>query len=236
MRPRATGCLLAGLAALPVSAQQMPAAEPYPGNQSGVVRCESTKGRPRECSADTRGGVRLVRQLSRTPCVEGETWGVREGEIWVKKGCRADFGLAEIGAVTPGPAYFKCESTSGGRTRCPVSTRGGVQLVRQLSTSECIEHSTWGYDRNSVWVSQGCRAEFKAGRDDERTAESEFGPQAVRCESDRGRERRCEVGVWKGAQLTKQLSKSPCVEGHSWGWDQRGVWVSRGCRAEFVVW
>ena len=45
-----------------------------------------------------------------------------------------------------------------------------------------------------------------------------------------------EVGVWKGAQLTKQLSKTPCVEGHNWGWDQRGVWVSRGCRAEFVVW
>ena len=86
-----------------------------------------------------------------------------------------------------------------------------------------------------MWVSQGCRAEFRAGSE-EQVASVEQGPQAVRCESDRGRERRCEVGVWKGAQLTKQLSKTPCVEGHNWGWDQRGVWVSRGCRAEFVVW
>lgn len=233
MSTRATGVLLAGLAAaVPVPAQE---ASPTHGNQPATVRCESEKGRSRTCPADTRGGVRLVRQLSRSPCVEGENWGVREGEIWVKAGCRADFGLAEIGAVTPGPAFFTCESNSAGRTHCAVSTREGVHLVRQLSKSACIQHSTWGYDRNSVWVSQGCRAEFRAGGED-KVAGEEPGPQALRCESDRGRERRCEIGVWKGVQLTKQLSKTPCVEGHSWGWDQRGVWVSRGCRGEFVVW
>ena len=234
MRRRTTGFLLAGIAAAaPVCAQQYRPAEPYPGNESNRVRCESSKGRERKCPAETRGGVRVTRQLSRSPCVEGHTWGVRPGEIWVKAGCRAEFGLAGIDAVVPGPVYFKCESNTGGRQHCPVSTRGGVRLLRQLSRSACIQHSTWGYDRNSVWVSQGCRAEFQAGLD---LPDEDLGPQSVRCESDRGRERRCDVGVWKGAQMTKQLSKSPCVQGHSWGWDQRGVWVSRGCRAEFVVW
>lgn len=237
MAPRVTGVLLAGLAVvLPASAQETAPPMAAPGNQPATVRCESNKGRPRTCPADTRGGVRLVRQLSRSPCIEGENWGVRDGEIWVKAGCRADFGLAEIGAVTPGPAFFTCESKSAARTHCPVSTREGVALVRQLSKSACIQHSTWGYDRNGVWVSQGCRAEFRAGDEEKVAAAADPGPQSVRCESDRGRERRCEVGVWKGAQLTKQLSKTPCVEGHNWGWDQRGVWVSRGCRAEFVVW
>jgi hypothetical protein len=137
--------------------------------------------------------------------------------------------------VAPGPQFLKCEATNTvSRRHCPALTIGGVQLIRQLSKSQCIQHSTWGYDRSSVWVSQGCRAEFQIGEG--RAAEEKLGPQQVRCESDRGRERRCEVGVWQGARMTKQLSKSPCVQNHSWGWDQRGVWVSRGCRAEFTVW
>ena len=237
MRSSATSVLLAGFVAVaPATAaeEQQRAAEPAPVNDKTHLRCESDKGRSRSCPADVRGGARLTRQLSRSPCVEGETWGVRENEIWVKAGCRADFALGEGGP--PGPRYIKCESGSGGRRHCPTDTLGGVTMIRQLSKSQCIQHSTWGYDRKSVWVSQGCRAEFQIGAGHAPTVSAELGPQQVRCESDRGRERRCEIGVWKGAELTKQLSKSPCVQGHSWGWDQRGVWVSRGCRAEFTVW
>ena len=235
MLPSATGLLLVGLfAAVPASAsdEQVPAAEPSQEKASGMVRCESPKGRPRTCKAETRAGVRVAKQLSKSPCNEGQTWGTRPGEIWVKAGCRAEFALGDIGTI-PTPVYFKCESNTAARKHCPVSTRAGVRLVRQLSKSDCIEHSTWGFDVDSVWVSQGCRAEFQVGT---RRVGQATGPQSVRCESDRGREHRCDVGVWKGAQLTKQLSRSPCVQGHSWGWDERGVWVSRGCRAEFTVW
>jgi hypothetical protein len=58
----------------------------------------------------------------------------------------------------------------------------------------------------------------------------------VRCESSDGRGRRCDVRVWRGVDLTRQLSRSPCVEGQSWGWDRRGIWVGSGCRGEFNVW
>ena len=40
-----------------------------------VVRCESSDGRSRECPIDSYGRVRLVRQLSGAPCIEGQTWG-----------------------------------------------------------------------------------------------------------------------------------------------------------------
>ena len=235
MRSSATSVVLAGLFAVAPASAEAPADRPRAPNDKQHLRCESDKGRPRSCQADVRGGVRLTRQLSRSPCVEGETWGVREGEIWVKAGCRGDFALGEAGPVAPGPRYVTCESGSGGRRHCATDTLGGVQMIRQLSKSQCIQHSTWGYDRKSIWVSQGCRAEFQIGAG-HAAGDDPLGPQQVRCESDRGRERRCEIGVWKGAELTKQLSKSPCVQGHSWGWDQRGVWVSRGCRAEFTVW
>ena len=238
MPTSASRVLLAGVFVVaPVSAEEQRAPDATTVQSPGTIRCESGKGRPRSCAVDTRGGARLVKQLSRSPCVEGETWGVREGEIWVKGGCRADFALGDVGTAAAGPQYVKCESNSASRKHCPAFTQSGVQIIRQLSKSQCIQHSTWGYDRDSVWVSQGCRAEFQIGSVDRLVQETaKLGPQQVRCESDRGRERRCEVGVWQGAKLTRQLSKSPCVQGQSWGWDTRGVWVSRGCRAEFTVW
>ncbi|MFZ4689259.1 MAG: DUF3011 domain-containing protein [Polymorphobacter sp.] len=64
------------------------------GNWNGeTIRCESRDGRYRACQADTRGGVRLVRQLSSTPCREGRSWGRRSNEIWVDDGCRGEFEL-----------------------------------------------------------------------------------------------------------------------------------------------
>jgi hypothetical protein len=45
------------------------------------------------CRVDTRGGVRLVRQRSESPCYQGSTWGWDRRGIWVDRGCRADFAL-----------------------------------------------------------------------------------------------------------------------------------------------
>jgi len=56
---------------------------------SGVVRCESIKGRSQECLI--YGRARLIRQLSDTPCVEGDTWGQGRNGVWVTRGCRAEF-------------------------------------------------------------------------------------------------------------------------------------------------
>ncbi len=41
----------------------------------GIVRCESIKNRSNECRLE--GRARMIRQLSGSPCVEGETWGNR---------------------------------------------------------------------------------------------------------------------------------------------------------------
>ncbi len=65
-----------------------------------------------------------------------------------------------------GPALaetVRCESDNGRERYCPINTRGGVTLSTQLSSSGCYQGDTWGYDRNGVWVSGGCRAEFSSG-------------------------------------------------------------------------
>jgi hypothetical protein len=35
------------------------------------------------------------------------------------------------------------------------------------------------------------------------------------------------------ARLVQQRSRSACIEGRSWGWDRRGIWVSGGCEGTF---
>ncbi len=55
-----------------------------------IVRCES-EGGYRRCRADTRDGVRLYRQLSRSDCRYNDTWGYDRRGVWVDNGCRAEF-------------------------------------------------------------------------------------------------------------------------------------------------
>ena len=59
--------------------------------------------------------------------------------------------------------------------------------------------------------------------------------QTVHCKSrDYGYEY-CRVRTERHVQLVKQLSKTRCRRGENWGYDRHGIWVDRGCDAEFVV-
>ena len=46
----------------------------------------------------------------------------------------------------------------------------------------------------------------------------------------------CVVGEGiRYARLISQSSSAPCVQGRTWGYDSRAIWVSDGCRATFEV-
>ena len=151
-----------------------PAAAPYSsGSASQVIRCSSDDGRRNYCAADTNNGVRLTRQISGSPCQEGQTWGYDRRGIWVDRGCRAEF---EIGGNNRperheyrqqsrfgAPHTVRCSSDDGRRNYCAADTTGGVRMLRQVSGSACREGQTWGYDRKGIWVDRGCRAEFEIG-------------------------------------------------------------------------
>lgn len=55
------------------------------------ITCSSDRGNRVYCDADTNGRIRMVRQISGSPCREGETWGYDRRGIWVDRGCRAEF-------------------------------------------------------------------------------------------------------------------------------------------------
>lgn len=126
------------------------------------ITCSSNNGKRNFCSADTRGGVRMVRQISGSACIQGQTWGFDRGNIWVDRGCRAEFVLMRGGPPAPPPfQLLTCSSNDGRRNWCPINRGADVRLNRQISGSPCVQGQTWGVDRRGLWVDRGCRAEFR---------------------------------------------------------------------------
>jgi len=59
----------------------------------------------------------------------------------------------------------------------------------------------------------------------------------VRVESRNNRLVRYRTAIPANAtvRLVDQLSSQACTRGRSWGYDRRGIWVSRGCRGIFEI-
>lgn len=148
-----------------------------------TIVCESDQHRSRYCPADTRDGVRLVQQLSRSGCYHGKTWGYDERGIWVSQGCRARFEVGDgshhdhHGHHGPPPqddhrpqdAYpprqkpqtITCQSWGDRPTFCHAPLRHArVEIQRQLSKNPCYHGRTWGWNDTGIWVQSGCRAVF----------------------------------------------------------------------------
>jgi len=127
----------------------------------------------------------------------------------------------------------RCESQDRHTRYCNVDTRRGVRLERQLSDRACVRGRTWGANERGIWVTDGCRAEFSLNG---YGGGNGYGyARNFRCESTDNRTRYCNADTRYGIELVRQFSRNSCVEGRSWGVSREGVWVSRGCRAEFAV-
>jgi hypothetical protein len=137
-----------------------------------TVRCESQNDRYAYCPTYTVGRVRLQQQLSDSPCRQYESWGT-DGDgsgIWVRNGCRAVFVVGGGGGNWGGGGGWggwgsggtiTCKSEHYEYNRCPVyQGRGRIRMSRQLSDASCVRGSSWGVDREGIWVDRGCAAEF----------------------------------------------------------------------------
>lgn len=66
-----------------------------------IVRCESLRNQRVTCRLPGVVRVRLVRELGRAPCREGETWGLGPRGIWVDGGCRGEFEIVTRLSAAP---------------------------------------------------------------------------------------------------------------------------------------
>ncbi len=211
-----------------------------------VVRCDSDDERYHFCSTGQIERAELNRQISGTPCRRDYSWGQRGDGIWVDKGCRAEFEVVALRRLIP--RTIRCNSEDGGYHLCATGAIERAQVTRQISGSACREGYSWGRRPDGIWVDKGCRAEFEVYSYEDSATSAPASPpvsappaaspapdstQSVRCESDDGRYRFCGTGVIRSAQLSRRLSDAECKLNYSWGYREDGVWVDRGCRAEF---
>ncbi|HEX5110993.1 MAG TPA: DUF3011 domain-containing protein [Vicinamibacterales bacterium] len=60
-------------------------------------------------------------------------------------------------------------------------------------------------------------------------------PVRVTCSSRPGEREQCAANTANGVVLASSTGEAACLLGRTWGYDEKGVWVSDGCSAEFVV-
>lgn len=151
-------------------------------------------------------------------------------------------------ALPANPADFRFEGVDGrGKVslqRDPRQNRG-MAVVR----IEDPKGGREGYTFNLIWRDPNGRsvsdrqtpeqtpipgyrntAGYQPGNQDRR-----WETTVIVCESDNGRRRSCDADTSRGALLLRPRDQAECTLGVTWGYDQRGVWVDRGCRAEFQV-
>ena len=158
--------------------------------------CASNNNQYQTCQIPGRGNpqnVQMVRQLSQTPCVQGRSWGTRGNQVWVDKGCRAEFAIGGPGYGGPsyggrppyggdyhggpprgGPPAYYAGSFSGGRSNC-TSGRGAGPVYCQSGgafkyanpirvNSACVQNRTWGVSQYGLWVANGCSGQWEIKR------------------------------------------------------------------------
>lgn len=204
------------------------------------MQCESRDYRYQFCPLGAPvDAVYLIEQRSRSACIEGQSWGWDRRGIWVDRGCD---GIFDVRASRPAPPpdaggrAITCESRNYQYEFCGVADEiAYAQLVNQRSRSACVEGRTWGWRPNGIWVSGGCEGDFQYRSSYAPTPVPPHTPGLLYCESRDYQYTFCPTGRVRVAELVNQRSQSPCDYGRSWGYQSDGIWVDRGCAAEFAV-
>lgn len=137
----------------------------------------------------------------------------------------------------PSAVRIECSSLRDRYSYCRTFAIGNVRLERQLSKTRCRQYDTWGSagDGSGIWVKDGCRGVFVVDRGGGRDHHGGRGV-TITCTSRDYSYAHCDVPTWgRRVYIQRQLSDKRCVQGDNWGVDWGGIWVDRGCNAEFAV-
>ena len=207
------------------------------------LTCDSNPGGYNYCRTSTAAGVTLLTQRSRYGCYQNDTWGYDSGGIWVANGCSATFrigredksdntaaavglgilALAILGAGSdnnddgyneppPPPPPPPPQGYPGGYPPPGGYPQGGYQPPPPPPPQ--------GYPPGSY--QQGYNQYYGAAT-------------IIPCNSRKNKYQFCAAPVRNYVELVQQRSKSSCRFNKSWGYDRKGVWVNKGCRADFAI-
>jgi hypothetical protein len=99
---------------------------------------------------------------------------------WAQQPSAQDASRSDNAAsTTQSQGPVTCASKAGERAQCAADTSAGVVLTRSTGEAPCLLGRTWGYDQTSIWVSDGCSAEFLTGGAAESDAKTPGTPRHV---------------------------------------------------------
>lgn len=200
-----------------------PSSGEYLTSNGELVHCVATASGRAYCgSANTRY---VIAGTPDPRCIEGQTWGLDDRGVWVANGCVADFSPARTDYVDSSGQLVHCISTATGRTYC--GTAKTRYTISGTPDPRCIEGQTWGLDDRGVWVANGCVADFSPS-----PVYSNVSGKLIRCDAVGGGRTYCR-NVANRHYLLKETREGKCVEGESWGMDDKGLWVSGDCHGDF---
>lgn len=201
------------------------------------VVCESQRTERKECPVPARSRIRLLRQISQSPCRVNDTYGQSPEYVWVAEGCRAEFEVTTGGVnpVTPGGTRTVCASAVNNRRQCAIPAGARATLVRQMSNVTCTNGQNWGVGPDYIWVARGCAGEFAVTGGGSQGGNGPGTTTRIVCESQSAARQQCQAAGATSIRLIKQYSTNPCTLNQSYGIGFGHMWVSNGCRGEFEV-
>ena len=115
------------------------------------ITCESHQDRLEACTTVMpQSRVRLVEQLSRTPCIEGRNWGVdtNHNSIWISSGCRAVFDVQSPHSDSYSEAQYRDNELRGDAPRRDEqyadSHHVRIDSMRSSARAACIDQVVAG--------------------------------------------------------------------------------------------
>ena len=165
---------------------------------------------------------------------------------------RTAFGQASV--------EVECKSDNYKRKICSVGRDiASLRLVEKKSRASCIEGTSYGFEKNAVWVDRGCVARFevkfvpepKPGNNvrpggkpkpgpvnDNRSDRPVYSQETVRltCKSKDYKRGECAVsGDIIAVSLVENKSKTNCTKDRTYGFRNDVLWVDRGCEGVFDI-
>lgn len=170
MTRAATPFALLALLGMGLPATSLPA--PAAAQSGREISCDSWNYQQARCPAPGARRVSLVR-VSGGSCVEGQSWRFDGSAILVRNGCRGVFRLDDGGwggggwgdgggwGGSGGSQTIRCESWNYRDATCPASDSIRNARLTRVIAGDCREGQTWRWDRRSIYVRNGCRADFE---------------------------------------------------------------------------
>ena len=188
--------------------------------KADTLTCESHNNQQHQCRINTRGGVTLQTQLSKSPCRLHSTWGYNDRFVWVSNGCRAVF---HVGSDT----YRRNDHHDSDEATAAVAGIALLALGAAAAHEAHEDHKDRNYDD---------RYDYDYNRNDYNRHHQRHYVDHVTCSSENGRYNYCRASVNDGhVRILRQLSKAACRHNEDWGYNRRGIWVENGCRATFEI-